>query len=86
MIAKTGLVNVASGCKFQRNLLVPVAQLDRVPGYEPGGRVFESRRARHSKSEKCKTKSEKQNQPVLFKLFTLHFSLELNYKDISWTR
>ncbi len=25
----------------------PVAQLDRVPGYEPGGREFESLRARH---------------------------------------
>ncbi len=25
----------------------PVAQLDRVPGYEPGGRGFESLRARH---------------------------------------
>ncbi len=25
----------------------PVAQLDRVPGYEPGGRGFESCRARH---------------------------------------
>ena len=27
--------------------LAPVAQLDRVPGYEPGGRGFESCRARH---------------------------------------
>ena len=27
----------------------PVAQLDRVPGYEPGGRRFESFRARHIK-------------------------------------
>ena len=25
----------------------PVAQLDRVPGYEPGGRTFESCRAHH---------------------------------------
>lgn len=25
----------------------PVAQSDRVPGYEPGGREFESLRARH---------------------------------------
>ncbi len=25
----------------------PVAQLDRVPGFEPGGREFESLRARH---------------------------------------
>ena len=28
-------------------LYAPVAQLDRVPGYEPGGRTFESCRARH---------------------------------------
>ena len=28
--------------------LAPVAQLDRVPGYEPGGRRFESFRARHA--------------------------------------
>jgi hypothetical protein len=27
----------------------PVAQLDRVPGFEPGGREFESLRARHSR-------------------------------------
>lgn len=26
--------------------VAPVAQLDRVPGYEPGGREFESLRAR----------------------------------------
>ena len=28
-------------------LAAPVAQLDRVPGYEPGGRRFESFLARH---------------------------------------
>ena len=28
-------------------LNAPVAQLDRVPGYELGGREFESLRARH---------------------------------------
>ena len=28
-------------------LNAPVAQLDRVPGYEPGGREFESLRAHH---------------------------------------
>ncbi len=27
--------------------IAPVAQLDRVSGYEPGGREFESLRARH---------------------------------------
>ena len=29
----------------------PVAQLDRVPGYEPGGRTFESCRARPTKAK-----------------------------------
>ena len=29
-------------------LNAPVAQLDRVPGYEPGGRTFESCQARHT--------------------------------------
>ena len=29
-------------------LNAPVAQLDRVPGYEPGGREFESLRARQN--------------------------------------
>ncbi len=29
----------------------PVAQLDRVPGYELGGREFESLRARHLSSK-----------------------------------
>ncbi len=33
-------------CK-ELNHSAPVAQLDRVPGYEPGGREFESLRARH---------------------------------------
>ncbi len=32
-------------CDFPRH--APVAQLDRVTGYEPGGRGFESLRARH---------------------------------------
>ena len=40
----------------RRSLLIqsaasaPVAQLDRVPGYEPGGRGFESCRARQQSS------------------------------------
>ena len=29
----------------------PVAQLDRVPDYESGGRTFESYRARHTQKE-----------------------------------
>ncbi len=32
---------------FASQFYAPVAQLDRVPGYEPGGREFESLRARH---------------------------------------
>ncbi len=32
----------------------PVAQLDRVPGYEPGGRGFESYPAHHDKPERLK--------------------------------
>ena len=32
----------------------PVAQLDRVPGYEPGGREFESLRARQMKTTTLK--------------------------------
>ena len=32
-----------------RNTYVPVAQLDRVFGYEPKGRGFESLQARHKK-------------------------------------
>ena len=31
----------------QRQLLAPVAQMDRVLGYEPRGRAFESLRAHH---------------------------------------
>ena len=31
----------------------PVAQLDRAPGYEPGGREFESLRARQFTHAKC---------------------------------
>ena len=32
---------------FAPDIEAPVAQLDRVPGYEPGGREFESLRAHH---------------------------------------
>ncbi len=32
---------------IRKKYYAPVAQLDRVPGYEPGGRRFESFRARH---------------------------------------
>jgi hypothetical protein len=33
----------------------PVAQLDRVPGYELGGREFESLRARHTRQDEVET-------------------------------
>ena len=36
-----------SGVKTHVTNCALVAQLDRVPGYEPGGRRFESSRARH---------------------------------------
>ena len=32
---------------MRRSVSAPVAQLDRVSGYEPEGRAFESLRARH---------------------------------------
>jgi hypothetical protein len=35
-------------CVNIRGPAAPVAQLDRAPGYEPGGREFESLRARHT--------------------------------------
>ena len=37
---------------YYSTIHAPVAQLDRVPGYEPGGRRFESFRARHLKTMK----------------------------------
>ena len=36
-----------SNPSLSANRYAPVAQLDRVSGYEPGGRRFESFRARH---------------------------------------
>src|SRR3972149_1233765 len=38
---------IAGSPLLQYAPFAPVAQLDRVPGYEPGGRGFESCRARH---------------------------------------
>jgi hypothetical protein len=35
-------------CVNIRGRAAPVAQLDRAPGYEPGGREFESLRAHHA--------------------------------------
>ena len=36
--------------KVRKNVYVPLAQLDRVFGYEPKGRGFESLKARQTKS------------------------------------
>ena len=38
----------------ESNMCGRVAQLDRVPGYEPGGRRFESSRVRHFLSSRAK--------------------------------
>src|SRR5271170_4911963 len=38
---------IANRCGNIRAPCAPVAQLDRAPGYEPGGREFESLRAHH---------------------------------------
>src|SRR4030095_2137707 len=47
MTALLGLAGEGAGKpKCYNYKLAPVAQLDRVPGYEPGGRGFESCRAR----------------------------------------
>ena len=51
-----GIVPLTSGAEILRIRPpnnAPVAQLDRVPGYEPGGREFESLRARQKKSKAC---------------------------------
>ena len=40
------LLNNEAGYRLQGH--APIAQLDRVPGFEPGGREFESLRARHN--------------------------------------
>ena len=46
----------------------PVAQLDRVPGFEPGGREFESLRARHL-PEANRVESSKQTLYLVFLLY-----------------
>ena len=43
-------VEVASSSLVIRSIYAPVAQLDRVSGYEPEGQGFESLPARHSKT------------------------------------
>ncbi len=51
-----GATLVPGGTRLVRmlkfGLRAPVAQLDRVPGYEPGGREFESLQARHPSQNK----------------------------------
>ena len=46
-IREAWLTSVPMPLEFTPLNQAPVAQLDRVPGYEPGGRRFESFRARH---------------------------------------
>ena len=38
---------------YKSRIYAPVAQLDRVLGYEPSGQEFESLQARHIKKETC---------------------------------
>ena len=45
--ASSNKIDVGLLISFVITLCAPVAQLDRVPGYEPGGRTFESCRAHH---------------------------------------
>jgi hypothetical protein len=47
-VIKVSWMRRQGGHEFDFFSYAPVAQLDRVPGYEPGGREFESLRARHS--------------------------------------
>lgn len=55
----------------------PVAQLDRAPGFEPGGREFESLRARHSLDRVQGHSSEAFGDEVLMKDpdFRRHFTV-----------
>ncbi len=49
MLSLLSYKHIVGGIGYTPLLLIdhaPVAQLDRVPGYEPGGREFESLRAR----------------------------------------
>lgn len=56
----------------------PVAQLDRVPGYEPGGREFESLRARHH------TEQRLDGFLLVLSLFRLLFVLSLSKCELRW--
>jgi hypothetical protein len=47
MSGPQGYHSCRSGSKAATKNIAPVAQLDRVLGYEPSGREFESLRARH---------------------------------------
>ena len=52
--------------KVRKNVYVPLAQLDRVFGYEPKGRGFESLKARQTKS-----RSPKGDLLFVFRFFML---------------
>ena len=41
-------INLDNASRVKNHTLAPVAQLDRVLGYEPSGRRFESFQARHT--------------------------------------
>ena len=49
-IALPGMFEAGLGHRDGETIMIvcaPLAQMDRAPGYEPGGRRFESCRARH---------------------------------------
>ena len=52
----------------------PVAQLDRVIGYEPIGQEFESLRVRHFLSKKHKTHGSLSKDSVFCRLYSLRFA------------
>ena len=64
-------------------LSAPVAQLDRAPGFEPVGCVFESRRARCKtvRSAVCRVQKESSNH---YALCTLHSSLIFCPASSTW--
>ena len=67
--------------KIENLIYGRVAQLDRVPGYEPGGRRFESSRVRHFLLE-----SDISRQAVGFFVFKTWSMRDLNMRNILRTR
>ena len=64
MFSSPDLHDGVFSCYKHASFGAPVAQLDRVPGYEPGGRRFESCRARHlilnTRYQRCRGSAERQ--------------------------